>query len=92
MILDGVVFPFVVESTGRLGKDAIAFLNLMQEGGSWQRSVLLGVVSITCAKFVSRMFRFSDPSQNNDGMLSRVHEPLAPHPNGGVHIRFDAGS
>ena len=83
-----MVFPFVVESTGRLGKDALSLLNLIQEGGSWQRSVLLGVVSITCATFVSRMFTFYDPTQNNHGMYRRINEPQAPTPTGTRHVRF----
>ena len=87
-IVGGMVFPFVVESTGRLGKDALSLLNLIQEGGSWQRSVLLGVVSITCATFVSRMFTFYDPTQNNHGMYRRINEPQAPTPTGTRHVRF----
>jgi hypothetical protein len=91
-IVEGVVFPFVVENTGRIGKDAIAFLNLLHEGGSWQRSVLLGVISITCAKYTSRMLSFHDPLQNENGVHNRIQEPEAPEQYGRRHIRFADGA
>ena len=49
------VVPFVVETTGRVGKDANAFLNLFREGGHWQRSTLMGVISATCARYAGKM-------------------------------------